>query len=34
VVYVKTGRREVAVGDFVDVTIKSADAHDLHGVLA
>jgi ribosomal protein S12 methylthiotransferase len=34
VVYVKTGRREVAVGDFVDVSIKSADAHDLHGVLA
>jgi ribosomal protein S12 methylthiotransferase len=34
VVYVKTGRREVAVGDFVDVTVKSADAHDLHGVLA
>jgi len=34
VVYVKTGRREVAVGDFVDVTIKSADAHDLHGSLA
>jgi ribosomal protein S12 methylthiotransferase len=34
VVYVKTGRRDVAVGDFVDVTVKSADAHDLHGVLA
>ena len=34
VVYVKTGRRKVAVGDFVDVTIKSADAHDLHGSLA
>jgi ribosomal protein S12 methylthiotransferase len=34
VVYLKTGRREVAVGDFVDVTIKSADAHDLHGSLA
>ncbi len=34
VVYVKTGRRAVAVGDFVDVTVKSADAHDLHGVLA
>jgi ribosomal protein S12 methylthiotransferase len=34
VVYVKTGRRQVAVGDFVDVTIKSADAHDLHGSLA
>jgi ribosomal protein S12 methylthiotransferase len=34
VVYVKTGRREVAVGDFVEITVKSADAHDLHGVLA
>jgi ribosomal protein S12 methylthiotransferase len=34
VVYVKTGRRKVAVGDFVDVRITSADAHDLHGALA
>jgi ribosomal protein S12 methylthiotransferase len=34
VVYVKTRRRKVAVGDFVDVEITSADAHDLHGVLA
>jgi ribosomal protein S12 methylthiotransferase len=33
VVYVKTGRRKVAVGDFVDVKVASADAHDLHGVL-
>ena len=34
VVHVRTGRRRVAVGDFVDVTITAADAHDLHGVLA
>jgi len=34
VVYVKTGRRKIAVGDFVDVAIDSADAHDLHGRLA
>jgi ribosomal protein S12 methylthiotransferase len=34
VVYVKTGRRRVAVGDFLDVTITSADAHDLHAVPA
>ena len=34
VVHVRTGRRRVAVGDFVDVTIAAADAHDLHGVLA
>jgi ribosomal protein S12 methylthiotransferase len=32
VVFVKAGRRQLAVGDFVDVTITSADAHDLHGV--
>jgi ribosomal protein S12 methylthiotransferase len=34
VVYVKTGRRRVAVGDFVDVAVTAADAHDLHGKLA
>jgi ribosomal protein S12 methylthiotransferase len=34
VVYVKTGRRRLAVGDFVEVKIASADAHDLHGVPA
>jgi ribosomal protein S12 methylthiotransferase len=34
VVYVKTRRRKVAIGDFVDVDITSADAHDLHGVIA
>jgi ribosomal protein S12 methylthiotransferase len=34
VVYVKKGRRKVNVGDFVDVTIASAAAHDLHGKLA
>jgi len=31
VVYVKTGRRRIKVGDFVDVTITAADSHDLHG---
>jgi ribosomal protein S12 methylthiotransferase len=34
VVYVKKGRRRLAVGDFVDVTITAADEHDLHGRLA
>jgi ribosomal protein S12 methylthiotransferase len=34
VVYVKTGRRKVAVGDFINVKVTSADAHDLHGSLA
>jgi ribosomal protein S12 methylthiotransferase len=34
VVYVKTGRRKPAIGDFVHVDITSADAHDLHGALA
>jgi ribosomal protein S12 methylthiotransferase len=34
VVYVKTGRRRLAVGEFVEVKIASADAHDLHGVPA
>jgi ribosomal protein S12 methylthiotransferase len=33
VVYVKT-RRKLAVGEFVDVRITSAEAHDLHGVPA
>ena len=32
VVFVRAGRRKLAVGDFIDVTITSADAHDLHGV--
>jgi ribosomal protein S12 methylthiotransferase len=34
VVYVKTGRRKVEVGDFINVKVTSADAHDLHGSLA
>jgi ribosomal protein S12 methylthiotransferase len=34
VVYLKTGRREFAVGEFVDVRITSADMHDLHGTPA
>jgi ribosomal protein S12 methylthiotransferase len=34
VVYVKKGRRKIAVGDFVDVDIDSAGPHDLHGRLA
>jgi ribosomal protein S12 methylthiotransferase len=33
VVYVKT-RRKLAVGDFIDVRIVAAEAHDLHGVPA
>ena len=32
VVFVKAGRRKLAVGEFVEVRITSADAHDLHGV--
>ena len=31
VVYVKTGRRKLSPGDFVDVKITSAEEHDLHG---
>ncbi len=34
VVYVKTGRRKVNIGDFVDVTVATAEEHDLHGRLA
>ncbi len=34
VVHVRVGRRRIAVGDFVDVKIGSADDHDLHGTLA
>ncbi len=34
VVRFRTGRRRVAVGDFVDVRIDAADEHDLHGRLA
>jgi ribosomal protein S12 methylthiotransferase len=34
VVYIKTGRRKLAPGDFVDVKITSAEEHDLHGALA
>jgi ribosomal protein S12 methylthiotransferase len=34
VVYVKKGRRKLDVGTFVDVSIASADEHDLHGTLA
>ncbi|MGB2818353.1 MAG: 30S ribosomal protein S12 methylthiotransferase RimO [Burkholderiaceae bacterium] len=33
VVYVKTGRRKVNIGDFVDVTVARAEEHDLHGRL-
>jgi len=33
-VYLKPGRRRIAIGDFVDVKIRSAEAHDLHGVPA
>jgi hypothetical protein len=28
---VKTGRRKVNVGDFVDVKVARAEEHDLHG---
>ena len=31
VVYVRKGRRALAVGDFVDVAITRAEEHDLHG---
>ena len=34
VVYVKKGRRSLEVGEFVDVAITRAEAHDLHGKLA
>jgi len=34
VVRIGTGRRRIAVGDFVDVKITSAGQHDLHGTLA
>ena len=34
VVYIKTGRRKLAPGDFVEVKVTSAEAHDLHGALA
>ena len=34
VVYVKKGRRTLRAGDFVDVTVTSAEEHDLHGKLA
>jgi ribosomal protein S12 methylthiotransferase len=34
VVYVKTGRRKVKAGDFVDVAVTGAEEHDLHGKLA
>jgi ribosomal protein S12 methylthiotransferase len=33
VVYVRTGRRKLVPGDFVDVKITSAEQHDLHGTL-
>jgi len=32
-VYVKKGRRTLSAGDFVDVTVTRAEAHDLHGKL-
>jgi ribosomal protein S12 methylthiotransferase len=34
VVRVRVGRRRIAIGDFVDVKIRSAAKHDLQGVLA
>jgi len=34
VVYIRTGRRKLAPGDFVDVQVTSAEQHDLHGRLA
>ena len=34
VVYVRKGRREIGVGEFVEVAITSAEEHDLHGKLA
>mgnify|MGYP001030118281 CR=1 FL=1 len=34
VVNVRTGRRKVTVGDFVDVKITAAAEHDLQGTLA
>jgi ribosomal protein S12 methylthiotransferase len=34
VVHVRTGRRKVTVGEFVDVKITAAGAHDLQGTLA
>jgi ribosomal protein S12 methylthiotransferase len=34
VVYVKTGRRKLEVGEFADVRITAAEEHDLHGKLA
>ena len=34
VVYIKTGRRKLAPGDFVEVKITSAEEHDLHGAPA
>ncbi len=33
VVYIKSGRRKLAPGDFVEVKITSAEEHDLHGAL-
>jgi ribosomal protein S12 methylthiotransferase len=33
VVHIKTGRRKLAPGDFVEVKITSAEEHDLHGAL-
>jgi ribosomal protein S12 methylthiotransferase len=34
VVYVRKGRRKLMVGDFAEVAITRAEAHDLHGSLA
>jgi ribosomal protein S12 methylthiotransferase len=34
VVHVRSGRRRIAVGDFVDVKVTAAGEHDLHGTLA
>ncbi len=34
VVYVRSGQRPIAVGDFIDVKITSASQHDLRGTLA
>ena len=34
VVHIRVGRRRIAVGDFVDVKVTAAGAHDLQGALA
>jgi ribosomal protein S12 methylthiotransferase len=34
VVHIRSGRRRITAGDFVDVKITAADEHDLHGIPA